>query len=49
MFMSQLKLSEVVEGVHHLFLDLADSSDAFTAKVTPLSFYKGLTRKGVST
>ena len=45
----QLRLSEVVEGVHQLFLDLADSSDVFTAQVTPLSFYKGLTKKGVST
>ena len=44
----QLRLSEVVEGTQQLFVDLADSSDIFTAQVTPHSFYNGLSRKGVS-
>jgi proline dehydrogenase len=42
-----LKLSEVVEGTRHMFLDLADGNDVCTAQVTPQSFHSGLRAKSI--
>lgn len=44
----QLRLSEIVEGTQCLFIELADKSDVFSARVTPQSFHEGLMKKKVS-